>query len=140
MVENQDFSTVEFCQVFKQFKTESGKSVSTGNNNCELTSLHKSFQYGSKSFPFVVESSANVKDDFRFRKKRVHVRDLPGEVVFLFTAADSTVTDGDWLRGLSFSQSGKTNCIEQSIPAWGSLTFDGAIVCVFPVKWFERVP
>ena len=56
LAENQDLSTVETDQVLNEFKPESGKSVSTGNNNRELISAHKSLQYGSKPFPFVVET------------------------------------------------------------------------------------
>ncbi|WAN68606.1 hypothetical protein BJP36_40250 [Moorena producens JHB] len=68
--------------------------------------MHKSFQYGSKSFPFVVESTADVKDDFCFREQGMHVWDLPGEVVFLFLTTEEAVTDCCWVWRLLPAQSG----------------------------------
>ncbi|EGJ30668.1 hypothetical protein LYNGBM3L_48090 [Moorena producens 3L] len=110
MVENQDFSTVETDQVLNEFKPETGKSVSTGNNNRELISRHDSFQYGSKPFPVVIETGTDVKDDVCFREERVEVSDLAGKIVSLFCTTDSAITDGvtaQFVRLWSFSKTEK---------------------------------
>ena len=96
LVSNQDFSTVETDQVLNEFKPKSGEPVSVGNNNCELISAHNSLQYGSKPFPFVVESRADVFDDFCVGEKSMEIGDLTGEVISLFVTTEEAVADCAW--------------------------------------------
>jgi len=113
VAENHDFSTVLLCHKFKDFKAESAQSIPTGNNKRELISSHKSDQYGLQSFAFEVESATDVKDNLRLRVERLHVGDLSVEVVSLFVAANSAVTNK--VCGFWFSLVDEAVNIKQSL-------------------------
>ena len=83
MVENHNFSTNLLNDKLDEFKSESAKSISVGNHNFELMSLPTSFQYGFKSFSFVVKSGANIFDDFCSWESFLEIFGLSSEVWFL---------------------------------------------------------
>jgi len=60
---------------------ESCKTVSVGNHKRDDSSAHRSFQYGPQSFPFEIDSRANVFDDFSVGISLSHVLGLPLKIV-----------------------------------------------------------
>lgn len=127
-VENQDRSTVGIDKVFDEFETEPGKAISVADDNREFISTQKPVQNGVKSFPFEVETAADVLDDFRFGELCPHPNDLTGEVVFLFLGGDSTVSDDS----ASALPSGVRIDIDESLPGFVPNTSDPPFVCVLP--------
>ncbi|AOY79781.1 hypothetical protein BJP36_07430 [Moorena producens JHB] len=96
---------VETDQVFKPFKPTPGESVEEGNNKRELIATHKSFQYGFKPFPFVVETSAVLKDDFRFLVEGMDISHLSIKVISWLLATEEAVTDTSNFSRTYFSKS-----------------------------------
>lgn len=100
-VENQEFSTVEFDQILDEFKPKARKAVTVGNHKMELFSIKESSQYGFKPFTLIVESTADVRDDFVVRESGSHELNLSLKIVSLLGTGNAAVADADSLTGFS---------------------------------------
>lgn len=55
-VENHDFAAGFFDDKGNEFPSKPCKAVTVGNHKLDTLSLYRSFQYGTKTFSFVVET------------------------------------------------------------------------------------
>jgi hypothetical protein len=59
LIENHEFATVLLKNLSNEVDLKSCKTVSVGNHKCDVSSRHRSFQNGFKTFSFEVESTAD---------------------------------------------------------------------------------
>jgi hypothetical protein len=127
LVENHELPTIELNNLFDEFNPKSCKSVSVGNHNVELIAAHCAFQKGCKSFPFEVETAADIFDNFSGGIFSPHEFDLSFKVVALFGTGDATVADGDSCA----INVEKLIEVITSLSCGGSNAFDLSTVCPF---------
>ena len=80
--------------LLNEFGSEACESVPVGNHKREFISAMKSFQYGCKSFPSVVEPGGDIGYHLGARIVFLHESDLALEVAGLLIAGDSAVAEG----------------------------------------------
>ena len=102
LVENHEFATVLLKHLLDEFGSEACEPVSVGNHKREFISAMKSFQYGCKSFPSVVEPGCDIGYYLGTRIVFLHESDLALEVAGLLVAGDSAVAEG--CLGLGIAQ------------------------------------
>jgi hypothetical protein len=98
--ENHELCVSLLEEEFDELKSIATQPVLVGNHDFSDSASVYSFQKGMKTFPFVVETGADVLDDFMLWVLVSEVCDLSFEIWFLVGAGDSGVTD---FRFLSFA-------------------------------------
>jgi hypothetical protein len=83
LLENHDLSTILLDKERNDLESKTSESVSMGNHNLELFTAHCSFQYGFKPTTLIIESAANIFDDFDSWILFSHELDLSFEIVSL---------------------------------------------------------
>ena len=81
---NQDFALKLLVYLFKEWISKSNKSVSVTDDKFRDISRHDLVHQGFKSFPFDVDTTSNILDDFMVWIFSSEIFHLSFEVSFLF--------------------------------------------------------